>query len=233
MKEENTNQEQEIDLMELITMLLKRWYIIAASVIVVFSFVAIFAFVMQEDYYVAESTMIVRGQNEEYDSADFQFGTRFVSTYTEFAKSNTVLNEVRDRLDGDYTNQQLRNMMNIVGVSDTIIIRLEIQSSDPAEAALIANTIVDVMENEVRIFEGLDNIEQLDEAITPMNPAGPNRMLYLAIGVVLGGMIGVFGVFVIEFLDKTVKTTKDIENKLGLRTLGTIPEYNMDEEVTE
>jgi capsular polysaccharide biosynthesis protein len=55
----------------------------------------------------------------------------------------------------------------------------------------------------------------------------------MAIAFILGGMIGGFWVLGIEFLDKTIKTTKDMENKLGLRVLGGIPEYNLESEVEE
>ena len=40
-------------------------------------------------------------------------------------------------------------------------------------------------------------------------------------------------VFVIEFMDQTIKTTDDIENKLKLRVLATIPDYDMTEEAID
>ena len=54
-------------------------------------------------------------------------------------------------------------------------------------------------------------------------------MMYLAVGILLGGMIGVGLVLGVEFLDKNIKVGKDIENVLGLRLLGIIPDYDMDE----
>ena len=172
--------------------------------------------------------MIVRGEmTEEYAQSEFAFGQRLVDTYTEFARSNVVLDEVTSRLDGEYTNNELRNMINIQGVSDTIIMRLEVSANDPEEASEIANTMLTVMESEVSFIEGLDNIETLDSAGVPTSPSGPNRTLFMAVAVILGGMIGVLGVFLIEFFDKTIKTSKDIEQKLGIRSLGSIPDYEM------
>ena len=224
----DNTQEQEIDLQELLFTLLKKWYVIALSLVIVLSATAVYAFGFMDDEYTASGSMIVRGEmTEEYGQSEFAFGQRLVDTYTEFARSNVVLDEVTSRLDGEYTNRQLRGMINIQGVSDTIIMRLEVSANDPEEASEIANTMLTVMESEVSFIEGLDNIETLDSAGVPTSPSGPNRTLFMAVAVILGGMIGVLGVFLIEFFDKTIKTSKDIEQKLGIRSLGSIPDYEM------
>ena len=45
----------------------------------------------------------------------------------------------------------------------------------------------------------------------------------VAIAAVLGVMIGLFVVFLIEYLDNKIKTPQDIEKHLGLPILGVIP----------
>jgi capsular polysaccharide biosynthesis protein len=45
----------------------------------------------------------------------------------------------------------------------------------------------------------------------------------VAIAAVLGVMIGLFVVFLIEYLDNKIKTPQDIEKYLGLPILGVIP----------
>jgi capsular polysaccharide biosynthesis protein len=106
-----------------------------------------------------------------------------------------------------------------------------VESSDPVLAKDIANEVVSIVQVLSNDFENLDNVQVLDIAETPDSPSGPNRLLYMAVGILLGGMIGVGIVLAIEFLDKNIKKGKDVEQYLGLRLLGTIPEYDMDEEV--
>ena len=43
------------------------------------------------------------------------------------------------------------------------------------------------------------------------------------IAFVLGTMIGLFVVFLIEYLDNKMKTPQDIERHLGLSVIGVIP----------
>lgn len=235
MDEKNLN-EQEIDLFELVKILFTKWYMILASTLIVTIAAAAYAFFMLDDVYTAEASMLVQVESDtQSESVNFQLGQRLVDTYTEVANSNLVLNELKANLNLDYTNTQLRNMIIVSGVADTIVIRLSVESGDPAEASAIANELLMIIEDLSASddFKSLENIDVLDQADTPLNPSGPNRLLYIAIGFILGGILGVGIIFVIEFLDKTVKSSNDIEYKLGLKTLGIIPDYAMEDEVDE
>lgn len=226
------NQEVEIDLVSLIKVLVRKWWLIA--IVTAFGLVvaAAYAYVMLDDVYTAESSMIVQVTNSgDSDYTNLLTGQRLVDTYSEIAKSNRVLTELIDNLDLDYSTSQLRNMIAVNAVNDTLIIELNVELDDPVLAKDIANEVVSIVQQLSTEFEGLDNVEVLDTATTPVNPSGPNRLLYVAVGILLGGMIGVGIVLGIEYLDKDIKKAKDVEHFLGLRVLGTIPEYDMDEEV--
>ncbi len=232
---QNEPNEETIDLMELVRMLFSRWYIVAAAVVVIASLTAIYAYGMQDDVYTSQSSVLVDVTLEEQaDAGDIALAQRLLDTYTEVAESNSTLSQLRDNLDLDYTNRQIRDMLSVSrGRGDSIILKFAVESRDPAEAALMANEIVDIIKDRAETSSVLYDLEILDTAEAPNNPSGPNRLLFMAIGIILGGMVGVFGVFTIEFLDKTIKTGKDIEKKLNLRVLGTIPEYEMEKEVDE
>lgn len=231
-EEQNT---QEIDLMELVRLLLSRWYIIAGSIIAVLSLTTIFAYGFLEDEYTADASILVAVEREGMDEhVDFQFGQRLIATYTDVAESRTVAEALRNELDLEYSDRRIREMIDVQpGRDESIMIKFTATSNDPEEAALMANEIVNVI-NELAVErDALYDTDILDTAQIPENPSGPNRPLYLAVGLVLGGMIGVLSVMGIEFFDKSVKTSKDLENKLDLRVLGTIPEYEMEKEVKE
>ncbi len=230
--EPEMNQELEIDIVSLIKVLLRKWWLIAATTVVVAVVAGVYAYVMLDDVYTAESSMIVQVTSDsESDYTNLLTGQRLVDTYTEIAKSNRVLDELIDNLDLEYSKAQLRNMIAVSSVNNTLIIQLDVENTDPVLARDIANEVVDIVKDLSADYENLDNVGVLDVAATPTSPSGPNRMLYLAVGILLGGMIGVGIVLAIEYLDKDIKKGKDIEKYLGLRLLGTIPDYDMDEEV--
>jgi capsular polysaccharide biosynthesis protein len=221
----------EIDLMSLLGILLRKWYIILGFTVLFFIGSFVYAYVALDDQYTANASMMVLVSNEEQSNEqNFNFSSKLVKTYTELAKSNVVVDQVIDELDLSYSQENLRNRITVTGVQDTIIIKLSIVSNDNQMAMDIANKMVSVMQEVSGSYEGFDNIEILDQAQLPMSPSGPNRLLYLMIGIILGGITGVGVIFISEMMDKTIKTHKDIEHKLNLRVLATIPEYDVPED---
>ncbi|MBO7431685.1 MAG: polysaccharide biosynthesis tyrosine autokinase [Elusimicrobia bacterium] len=71
-------------------------------------------------------------------------------------------------------------------------------------------------------FSG-NNIRIVDDAMAPENPYKPNKMLNLLIGFCVGCILGVLFIFIVEFLDKTIKTSEDLQEKLKISFLGFIP----------
>lgn len=71
-------------------------------------------------------------------------------------------------------------------------------------------------------FSG-NNIRVIDPAVTPEKPVRPRKLMNLAIGLLGGGLLGLMLVFVLEFLDQSVKSSEDLEEKLGLPFLGFVP----------
>ena len=224
--------QTEIDLGTLFKMLLSRWYIIVFSTILGFGIAFMFAYMILDDEYTARTSMIVLVSNEQQSNEqNFNFSQKLTKTYTELAKSDLVISRVKEELGLNVSNDGLREMMTISGVQDTPVIKLAVVAKDKVEAKEIANKTVLVMQEVSLNFDGFDNIEILDVATTPENPSGPNRLLYVVIGVLLGGIVGVGIVFMIELFDKTLKSPLDIERKLGLRLLAIIPDYTMEEEI--
>ena len=71
-------------------------------------------------------------------------------------------------------------------------------------------------------FSG-NNIRVIDPAVTPERPVRPRKLMNLAIVLLGGGLLGLMLVFVLEFLDQSVKSSEDLEEKLGLPFLGFVP----------
>ena len=58
-----------------------------------------------------------------------------------------------------------------------------------------------------------------------MNPASPNNLLNIVIGVLLGAMIGIGLVFIRELMDKSVKTEAVTQEITGWHNLGQVREF--------
>jgi len=78
---------------------------------------------------------------------------------------------------------------------------------------------------EQRIMEKIQpvSVSIIDKAETPEFPAKPRKMLNILLAVVLGLFGGAGLAFFIEYLDNTIKSPEETEEKLGVPVLGVIP----------
>ncbi len=66
------------------------------------------------------------------------------------------------------------------------------------------------------------NVQVIDKAQRPYEPAKPNRKLIVIIGFILGGGLGLAFAFIRNYFDNTIKTPEDIQNK-NINVLAWIP----------
>jgi len=87
----------------------------------------------------------------------------------------------------------------------------------------VANALGQAIIEKAKEIIDVQNVIVIDKAELPVNPVKPNKMLNIAIAALLGLMFGVFLVYFLELLDRTVKTDRDVEKYLALSTIGEIP----------
>ncbi|MCX7995338.1 MAG: polysaccharide biosynthesis tyrosine autokinase [candidate division WOR-3 bacterium] len=63
----------------------------------------------------------------------------------------------------------------------------------------------------------------IDSAIVPDKPVEPKPKQNAILGFLLGLLIGIGSAFLLEYIDTTVKTTKEIESLTGITVLATVP----------
>lgn len=85
-------------------------------------------------------------------------------------------------------------------------------------------------QSETDVSSGLKGIEALnvwivDKADYPMRPAFPNKRRNVLMALLLGLAGGIGLALGLEFLDNTVKTSKDVSHSIGVPTLGTVPAF--------
>lgn len=80
---------------------------------------------------------------------------------------------------------------------------------------------------EAKITEAIQtsDIRVVDKAVTPTEPVRPRKMLNVLIAAFLGLFVGVAAAFTVEYLDTTIRSSKEVEELLGLPILGKIPSY--------
>lgn len=78
---------------------------------------------------------------------------------------------------------------------------------------------------EVQILENqnVGNARVISYASTPLYPVGPSKKIFLAVGIIGGGMLYIVTAFLLELVDPSLKTIKEIRELFKYTGVGIIP----------
>ncbi len=223
--EQNNRDEIEIDLKQIFFVMIDKWAAILACAILfgVIAF-AITKFTMEPVYQSTTKTLVVDNteESEDVDANDFVTGNYLSKNYVEIVKSNSIFEEVIAALDLDLSIKQLSSKVDVEVLTDTQIIQITVQDSDPYQAQEIADAVRIASEKAFATKLKVPGIV-IDEATLPENPIGPNLTKNVILGAVIGAILAIVVVVLKFVMDDTIKSPEDIERYLGLSTLASIP----------
>ena len=81
---------------------------------------------------------------------------------------------------------------------------------------------------EARIAEVMEatDVQLVDKAVVPDKPIKPKPFLNTLIGALLGLFAGLGAAFILEYLNRSIRTDEDVQRYLGVPVLGRIPEVD-------
>lgn len=227
--------EETISLKEIFGVIKKRLLLIIAFVIGAALIAAIVSYFVLTPTYQSSSQFIVnQGQQDpsvQYNVNDIRTNVEMINTYNVIIKSPVILDDVVKKLDLPYSATELGEKLQVASEENSQVVTVTATNEEPALAVDIANTTVGIFQNKIADIMNVENVKVLSEAELSESPSpvAPNPMLNIAIAIVLGGMVGVGISFLLEYLDNSVTTEDDVENKLGLPILGVISHIKDDD----
>lgn len=221
----------EIDLVQIFHALWHRlWVIILAAILGGAAMFSCAAFLITPKYeaqammYVNNSSISVGGTSFSISNAELTAAQNLVDTYIVILNSRATLNEVISDAGLDYSYLELKEMLSAEAVNNTEIFSITITSESPREAALIANTIVEVLPDKIANVVDGSSVRTVDYAVIPAEKAFPNITKFTAIGVLLGIVISSM-ILIIRLLSDTLIHDEDyLMETYKLPILAVIPD---------
>lgn len=220
------NDAIEVDLLEIISVLLGRfWIILGGGLLAAVIGLVISMFILTPTYESTTKIYILnKSESTTVTYSDVQMGTQLTKDYAELINSRYVLEEVIKIL--SLSEMEYKDLLEKVSVhtpTDTRIVSITVKDTNPQQAMDIANCIREVAGEHIQNVMDIDAVNVVEEANMPTIKAGPSIPKW----TLLGGALGVFLVCVVilvhYLLDDTIKTSEDVEKYLGLSTLALIP----------
>lgn len=187
------------------------------------------ALLMQPRY---ESTVLMYVDNRSFSPKDSSFrfnqaelaaAQSLVNSYLVILESRSTLDAVIQQAELSYSQEELLSMLEALAVDSTEFFEVTVTSTDPLEAQKIANTIAQVLPEQVAAVVDGSSIRVVDYAIAAEEPSSPNIVLYTLAGL-LGGMLIACGVVVLaESQSDLIYDPDHAAEAYGIPVLGHIP----------
>ncbi|MBX0318786.1 MULTISPECIES: YveK family protein [Shouchella] len=222
--------EETISLKEIFQTLKQRWRLLVAIPFFAMLVSAIISSFVLTPMYERSTQLLVNQAVPEgqLNQQVVRNNLELIDTYSEIIKSPRILNEVIEAEGLDMTYGDLEAAVSVGSQSNSQVVTITVESASPADATLLTNSIATVFQEQIPDIMSIDNVSILSEAEIGEDPTpvSPKPLLNIAIAFVVGLMAAVGLAFLLEYLDTTIKTEKDIENIIDLPVLGAVS--NMD-----
>ena len=218
---------EEIDLKELFDYFKSKivWVIVIIFAVLIIG--NVYTLLTRVPLYKTNASLVLVSENNNtnavYNNSEQQLNKNLVATYSEIIKSKAVLNDVISNLKLKMTYVELKREITVEAVENTEIINIYVVDKKAKKASIIANEISNVFVSKINSYYKLNNVTILDKAEIVKKPYNSNYLndyfIYLLVVVFLS--CGV--IFLFFYFDTTIKTSDEIENKLNLTVIGTVP----------
>ncbi len=230
---ENT-KNNEIDLMQSVRAVIKRWWIVLLAT-VLGGFIAFgYTYVYVSPTYTSTAMMYVDGSSSvnvgsgSINLGDLNLAKSLIDTYRVILKSRLNLEKVIKEGQFRYSPEQLYGMIAVNSVDETEIFSISVTSGNAQEACDIANTIVKVLPQTISEVISASNVKVVDMAIVPTSRSGPGYSNRTFTGAIVGFLLSVVAIVIYDVLDNTVKNDQWLTTAFSdeFPILAVIPDAN-------
>ena len=224
MEKHYESDEIEIDLKELFFELLAEWKKIAASTILAGLIMFIIsAFIMTPQYQSTSKLYVLSKSTSITSLADLQMGTNLTNDYMEIVGGRPILDQVITNLELEYTYTELDSLIAFNNPSDSRILEITVTHPDPQVAKEIADEMADVAAAFIAEKMDQDPPSVIQYGYIENNPVSPSIVKNTAIGFLAGAFLAMAVVVITYLMNDTIMTPDDMERKVGLQVLASLP----------
>ncbi|MBI0577488.1 capsular biosynthesis protein [Neobacillus cucumis] len=158
------------------------------------------------------------GQKIDYDQ--IQSNLQLIETYSDIIKSPKILDIVSRKLELKRPGKKLVDQIKISSGDKSQVLTITVQDINPETAVKVANTIAETFNEQIPKLMNADKLNILSRAELNPTPTNPSPKLIITIGFIFGLITSTGLCFLLEKIDDSIKTERDVEQLFGLPVLG-------------
>ncbi|WP_170145385.1 YveK family protein [Ammoniphilus oxalaticus] len=203
--------DKEIKIIDFIHPLKKRWKLILLVTVATALISGLYSFKTTTLLYQTHTRILLGPQQGN-----------LVSTMAIVIKDPVVLDQVSDRLDQSRSSRALSGQISLSSENDSQFVKITASDADPEMAAQIANIGAEVFIKEIGNILGVYDAKVLSEASPNFAPINAKPRYNMDLGLVAGIVISIGIVLLLDSMDHSIRSEREIREKLHLSVLGTV-----------
>ena len=238
-------EQDSLELRRYLEILTRWWWLILAAMLLVGGGAYAYTKAAEHTVYSAEAIILVQEARGAAAPTfgDVGLSLQLAGTYEELITTRPLLENVALEIGQGVTPGQLGRMVSVSTVRDTPLLKVKAEGDDPDLSVTVVNTVSEVFIQDLQTrrlteiarlqvlaeVQGVAGGEQLLEAqfsslssLTIVEPAvfadvsvEPPKLRTTTLGAVLGLVLGVLAVFLLEYLNRSIRSTEQIEKLFG------------------
>lgn len=161
-----------------------------------------------------------------YTNEEINMYQRLIKTYSELVKTKDLVRKSISNVGQDISVNEVLSKLQAISIADTQILQIKYVSDSREEAY---DMVYGITEEFMKLSKKLypkGNVHIIQQPIVPEIPVGPNKKMNVAIGALLGMMIGLGVTFLREFINNTYSNKEEVERDLEIPCIGIIPKID-------
>ena len=161
-----------------------------------------------------------------YTNEEINMYQRLIKTYSELVKTKDLVRKSISNVGQDISVNEVLSKLQAISIADTQILQIKYVSGSREEAY---DMVYGITEEFMKLSKKLypkGNVHIIQQPIVPEIPVGPNKKMNVAIGALLGMMIGLGVTFLKEFINNTYSNKEEVERDLEIPCIGVIPKID-------
>ena len=236
MNYQSTNEMNEVDIVEvdlfnLLRLLWEKLWIIVLSMIVcgaiafsasIFTVAPMYS--ASAMLYVNNSSASVSGIPITINSSQLSAARSLLDTYVVILRTRTTLEAAIEKADLPYSYSQLQGIVSAASVNDTDIFRITATCTDPDDAKIIVDTLVEILPDRISDIVDGSSVRVVDRAIRPTGRSSPSYTRYAFVGAVLGAVLSSAVIIIEDLMNTSVRDEEYLKLRYNIPILAVVPE---------
>lgn len=231
-----TKEESGLSLLDIWHIIVKHVWMIIVSTVVVGACAGVYGFALKTPTYSSDASVMIQVDNGNNTTTDVNngitLGLRITETVKSLMLSDRIAKTTAEQVYGISDNyKEIQKGLTITSSTTNLMLPLSYESTDKENVqrildSVIRNTIAlvdDTSEN----FEALRNKITIVDTASEAVYASPNKVLIVFLGLIVGAVLGLAAAFVKELCSDRIIGKKETEEKVNIRVIGLIPDYEI------